>query len=144
VYAAVSDPRRPTYAPEEKPVPPELNFTPLDNAISGFEKSAAAYDAAASDPAKPHTVADLKNINLQLVSAERMLTDDGGLPRRPWYKHLIYAPGWYTGYGAKTLPGIREAIEQERYDEADREIQRVAQALEREANYLDRLTAELK
>jgi N-acetylated-alpha-linked acidic dipeptidase len=145
VFAAVSDPRRPTFAPPKKAVPPFLNFAPLDNALDALKKSAEAYDkalAAASSEAR--TPEQLKSINARLIAAERQLTDDAGLPRRPWYKHLIYAPGWYTGYGAKTLPGVREGIEQERYEEADREIARVAKALTAEATYLDQLAQEIK
>jgi N-acetylated-alpha-linked acidic dipeptidase len=85
----------------------------------------------------------LKAINMRLIATERLLTDESGLPRRPWYKHLIYAPGWYTGYGAKTLPGIREGIEQERYPEVETEIARVAKALTAEAAALDHLSKEL-
>ncbi|MEO8725508.1 MAG: transferrin receptor-like dimerization domain-containing protein, partial [Acidobacteriaceae bacterium] len=144
VYEAVSDPRRPTYPPEKKPIPPQLNFAPLDKALDNLKKSAAAYDTAAADETKARSPEALKQVNQELIGAERMLTDDAGLPRRSWYKHLIYAPGWYTGYGAKTLPGIREAIEQDRYAEANQQIVLVSQAIEREANYLDKLTAELK
>jgi N-acetylated-alpha-linked acidic dipeptidase len=66
------------------------------------------------------------------------------LPRRPWYQHLIYAPGFYTGYGAKTLPGIREGLEEKRYQEAEKEITRVAQALENYAAAIDAATTELE
>jgi N-acetylated-alpha-linked acidic dipeptidase len=69
------------------------------------------------------------------------LTDDAGLPKRPWYRHLLYAPGFYTGYAVKTMPGVREAIEQKEYAEADTEIGRVAAALEREAALLDAASA---
>ena len=65
------------------------------------------------------------------------LTNADGLPRRPWYKHLLYAPGVYSGYGVKTVPGVREGIEQKRYAEADQEIVRVAKALEDEAALID-------
>ena len=70
---------------------------------------------------------------LHLIQSERKLTSDDGLPRRPWYKHLIYAPGVYSGYGVKTIPSVREGIEQKKYQEAEQEIVRVANALEEEA-----------
>jgi N-acetylated-alpha-linked acidic dipeptidase len=147
VFAAVSDPRHPTFAPPKKTVPPFLNFAPLDNALAALQKSAEGYDkalnAATSNP-QSLSPEQLSAINTRLIAAERILTDDGGLPRRPWYKHLIYAPGWYTGYGAKTLPGIREGIEQERYQEADQEIARVATALTTLATSLDGVSKELK
>jgi N-acetylated-alpha-linked acidic dipeptidase len=70
------------------------------------------------------------------MRTERMLIDDGGLPSRPWFRHLIYAPGLYTGYGVKTIPGVREAIEQKQWKEADLQIVRVSEALEREVELL--------
>jgi N-acetylated-alpha-linked acidic dipeptidase len=147
VFDAVSDPKRPTFAPPKKQVPPFLNFAPLENALASLQKSAESYDkalTAAMTASQPLTEEQLKAINTRLIATERLLTDDGGLPRRPWYKHLIYAPGWYTGYGAKTLPGVREGIEQERYPEAESEIARVAKAIGAEAAALDALAKELK
>jgi N-acetylated-alpha-linked acidic dipeptidase len=67
------------------------------------------------------------------MESERLLLNQDGLPRRPWYRHLIYAPGFYTGYGSKTLPGVREGIEERHYSEAEKEITRVAKALNDEA-----------
>jgi N-acetylated-alpha-linked acidic dipeptidase len=78
------------------------------------------------------------------MQAERQLIDPAGLPRRPWYQHLLYAPGFYTGYAVKTVPGVREAIEQKEYSSAEAEIGRVAKALEREAMLLDALSAQLE
>jgi N-acetylated-alpha-linked acidic dipeptidase len=83
-------------------------------------------------------------LDLLLYRSERCLTREAGLPRRPWYRHLIYAPGFYTGYGVKTLPGIREAIEERKWDEAAAQIEAAAQALERYAAQLDRATELLK
>jgi N-acetylated-alpha-linked acidic dipeptidase len=147
VFEAMSDPKRPTFAPPKKPVPPFLNFAPLENALAALQKSAEAYDkalTAATSDAQSLTPEQLKALNTRLIAAERILTDDAGLPRRPWYKHLIYAPGWYTGYGAKTLPGIREGIEQERYPEAEAEVARVAKAVTAQAAELDELTKQMK
>ena len=83
-------------------------------------------------------------MNNQLLLAERKLTNPEGLLRRPWYRHLIYAPGYYTGYSAKTIPGVREAIEEKRYGEADNEITRVAKALEDYAATIDAAASELE
>jgi N-acetylated-alpha-linked acidic dipeptidase len=80
---------------------------------------------------------------VKLLQAERQLTDEAGLPKRPWYRHLLYAPGFYTGYAVKTMPGVREAIEQKQYAEADTEIARVAKAVEREAALLDSISSSL-
>ncbi|MGC1649648.1 MAG: transferrin receptor-like dimerization domain-containing protein, partial [Candidatus Sulfotelmatobacter sp.] len=79
----------------------------------------------------------LSALNQQLIESERKLTNEDGLPQRPWYKHLLYAPGVYSGYGVKTVPSVREAIEQKHYAEAEREIVRVAKALEEESALIE-------
>jgi N-acetylated-alpha-linked acidic dipeptidase len=79
-----------------------------------------------------------------LIQTERALTNADGLPRRPWYKHLLYAPGVYTGYGVKTVPGVREGIEQRRYGEAEQEVARVAKAIEDEAAVVDSAAKQLE
>ena len=83
-------------------------------------------------------------MNAHLIQTERRLTSSAGLPRRPWFKNLIYAPGFYTGYGAKSLPGVREGIEEKRYEEAEKEIVRVAQALNDYAASVNRVAEELE
>ena len=77
-------------------------------------------------------------MNRILYSTERAFRHDPGLPRRDWFKHLAYAPGFYTGYGVKTLPGIREAIEQKQWDEAKSFIPIVSAAIEKLAAEVDR------
>src|SRR6267154_1652229 len=145
VYSAASDPRRPTVAPPKEEVPPFLNFAPLDNAQNAVDKSAQRYTKAAKafagGSAAPQT---LQALNAKLLQAERKLTNPDGLPRRPWFKHLIYAPGFYTGYGAKTLPGVREGIEEKRYQEAEKEITRVSKALQDYADAIDSAAADLE
>jgi N-acetylated-alpha-linked acidic dipeptidase len=125
-----------------------INFAPLDNAQAAVDHSAERYARAlkaftASSSANGSS-AQLQGLNDKLLQTERKLTNPDGLPRRPWYQHLIYAPGFYTGYGAKTLPGIREGLEEKRYQEAEKEIGRVAQALESYAAAIDAATAELE
>ena len=85
----------------------------------------------------------LGELNRALMECERRLTDASGLRGRPWFKHLIYAPGEYSGYGAKTIPGVREAIEQKRWDDAQAEIGRAARALESEAALIDSIASRL-
>ena len=80
-------------------------------------------------------------INASLANIDQLLIDPQGLPGRPWYKNLIYAPGTLTGYGAKTLPGVREAIEQRRFDDARAYVGRTAKVIEAYANRLDQLAA---
>jgi N-acetylated-alpha-linked acidic dipeptidase len=80
-----------------------------------------------------------ERFNQSLYQAEQELLSQTGLPRRAWYKHTLYAPGFYTGYGVKTMPGIREAIEQRHWDEAQQQIKISAMAIERLADYLNNL-----
>ena len=143
VFKATFDPRRPTVAPPREEVPPHLNFAPMQNAVDALARSAEHYRQALS-----HRQADmddsqsasLQALNQQLMQSERKLTNDDGLPRRPWYKHMLYAPGVYSGYGVKTIPSVREGIEQKRYAEAEQEIVRVAKALRDEATLIDSAT----
>jgi N-acetylated-alpha-linked acidic dipeptidase len=147
LYDAANDPRRPLLAPPRQAVPPFLNFAPLENALSMLDKSAQRYSKAINSFAKKNDRANGENLaalNARLIQTERRLTSSDGLPRRPWFKHVIYAPGFYTGYGAKTLPGVREGIEEKRYEEAEREIRRVAQALTDYAASVDRVADELE
>ncbi len=139
VYQAVADPKHPRVAPSREPVPPYLNFAPIDNAMDYLTLSTAKYEkalAAAGEKASP-------SVNAKLIESERRLTDAAGLPNRPWFRHMIYAPGFYTGYGVKTIPGVREAIEQKRWTEADAQIARVSKILESEAALLDAAAVEV-
>lgn len=144
-YALTNDPKRPKLAPPPLEMPPYLNFAPLDNALAALDKAAADYNKARSAAAgESLPIAILDRLNRELAQAEQRLTNPQGLPRRPWMQHLIYAPGWYTGYEAQTLPGPREAIEERRYADADLQIALVAHAIEDEAAYVEHLTTELE
>ena len=122
---------------------PSLDDRPR-NAQAALDRSAQRYSKAVKAFKGGNAPQSLQELNAKLVQTERKLTNDGGLPRRPWFKHLIYAPGFYTGYGAKTLPGVREGIEEKRYAEAEKEITRVAQALQDYAAAIDAAAAELE
>jgi N-acetylated-alpha-linked acidic dipeptidase len=139
VYEALADPKKKRVPPSKEPLPPYLNFAPLDNASDELTRAAAGYEAAltAAGGNAPASV------NAKLLRSERLLTNSEGLPNRPWFEHLIYAPGFYTGYGVKTLPGVREAIEQKRWQEADHQISQVSKALQSEADLLDEAAKEL-
>jgi N-acetylated-alpha-linked acidic dipeptidase len=144
VYEAANDPRNPTVAPPAREIPPYLNFAPLDNAAADLHRAAAHYsEALTMDQGKSFAPDRLQTINQQLAQAERKLTSEQGLPRRPWMHHLLYAPGWYTGYSAKTMPGVREAIEEGRYTEAEEQVVLVAHALQDEAAWIEQITKEL-
>jgi N-acetylated-alpha-linked acidic dipeptidase len=126
-YVLANDPTEKFIPPASKEPVPFLNFSSLQNAVANLEKSAATFsDLYAANP-KPNT--NIVNLNKLLFQSERKLLSEIGLPRRPWYKHTIYAPGFYTGYGVKTLPGIREAIEQRNWKEAQEQIESVTSAL---------------
>ena len=140
VFKATFDPRRPTVAPAHEEVPPHLNFAPMENAAEMLTRSAAHYQKALLQKQTGLSeiqAETLRVLNAKLIDSERKLTSGDGLPRRPWYKHLLYAPGVYSGYGVKTVPGVREGIEQKRYSEAEQEILRVARALEQESELVD-------
>jgi N-acetylated-alpha-linked acidic dipeptidase len=146
VFAAVNDPRRPVQPPKREEIPPAINLAPLENGAAALTKAADRYRRAVADTrsklnGSPDTV---KAVNARLIQAEGQLIDPTGLPRRPWYRHLLYAPGFYTGYAVKTMPGAREAIEQKAWAEAEREAARIAVALEREARLVDAAAADLE
>jgi N-acetylated-alpha-linked acidic dipeptidase len=138
-YEAAADPTKTFVVPEPKPEVPYLNFAPLQNAVEQLKESAAAYDAARkqSNPGEKEQAV----LNQQLKNMEHLLTREHGLPRRPWFKHHIYAPGFYTGYGVKTLPGVREAIEQRNFEEAEEQIQILAEVLGAFTRQMDRATS---
>ncbi|HTU35202.1 MAG TPA: M28 family metallopeptidase [Candidatus Acidoferrum sp.] len=145
LFNAVSDPLHPTIAPPRETVPPHLDFAPLDNAADALTLAAQRYHSALQK-AWPAGVpsSTLQDLNSKLMQSEHDLTTQEGLLRRAWYKHMIYAPGIYSGYGAKTIPGVREAIEQHHWDEANSEIVRVSAVLERETALINSAAAELE
>jgi N-acetylated-alpha-linked acidic dipeptidase len=146
VFAAILDPQRPRPIPPIEEVPPALNFAPLENAASALTRAAGRYQKAVA-AARERVVADmaqLQAINARLIQSERQFIDEQGLPRRAWYRHLLYAPGYYTGYGVKTLPGVREAIEDKQYGDVEREVLRVSEALRRESALLEAIAADLE
>ena len=146
VFAAVADPRRPLQTPKiELPVP-AINFAPLENAVSALTRAAERYKKA-SEAARPRLAANgaaVAAINARLIQSERQFVEPSGLPKRSWYRNLLYAPGYYTGYSVKTLPGVREAIEQKAYTDAEAEVVRVAKAIDRETALLDSASADLE
>ena len=78
-----------------------------------------------------------------MLTIDQTLAPEEGLPGRPWYKNLVYAPGRFTGYEAKTLPGVREAIEDRRWADANRYAKLTADALNTYSDRLDKATAVL-
>jgi len=146
-FDLASDPKETFVAPAREAPAPHLNFAPLHNALARLQESARAHRAAQQDPsarARLREPATQNRLNQILLRFERAMTRAEGLPRRPWFKHQIYAPGFYTGYGVKTLPGVREAVEQHDWKEADAQVVVVSGTLERVAAEIDAATAVLK
>jgi N-acetylated-alpha-linked acidic dipeptidase len=138
-YKAAADPHKVSVPPPVEMVPPYLNFAPLDQASDDLTAAAAEYDKAFA----AHAATAGNDVNEELLKTERALLDKGGLPNRPWFENMVYAPGFYTGYGVKTLPAVREAIEQKEWPMVDTQITRTAEALEREVAVLKTATKEL-
>ncbi len=136
-FALASDPLKPVGAAIDKPATPHIELAPLENAVGRLGKAAKAYDDAyaAKGPTLAQPVRD--RLNGLLRDIDQLLLDPKGLPDRPWYQHMIYAPGRFTGYGAKTLPGVREAIEERRFKDANDYAVRIAAVLDAYSARLD-------
>ena len=146
-FAAAADPKQKYVAPSKEEVPPFLNFAPLDNAVEKLDKSAAEYkkalNAANANGGATLANASLAALNGLLIQSEHKLTTPEGLPGRFWYKHELYAPGAYTGYAAKAIPAVREALEQKKWKQAEEAAARVARVLEAEAGLISEAAAKL-
>ena len=137
-YAAALDPNKSLGPPAVKTPVPYFNFAPLRNALARLESAAASFEEAAGTGG-----VSSEEINRLLYTSERLLTRDAGLEGREWYKHHIYAPGFYTGYGVKTIPGVREAIEQREYEKVGPQIAIAAAVIESMADRIETLAAKL-
>ena len=138
MWVAVQDPTERIIAPRPASEVPYINFAPLQNALVRLQSSARVYQSSSAGKQAP--ASSRKSLDEILYKTERALTRNEGLPRRDWFRHQIYAPGFYTGYGVKTLPGVREAIEQRDWKEAEQQIAVVAATIERFAAEIDRAT----
>ena len=125
-YVIAADPKDNLKAPEAEKDIPYLDFSPLQNALASVKTS--VHDFSKTDFTSL-SASKQKMVNAKLKDLEKALLSESGLPRRPWFKHQIYAPGFYTGYGVKTLPGVREAIEQKNFEEAQEQIEKLAKTL---------------
>ncbi|HEY2462255.1 MAG TPA: transferrin receptor-like dimerization domain-containing protein [Candidatus Acidoferrum sp.] len=147
-FAATEDPKEKLIPPAHETVPPVLNFAPLDNAAETLMHSGMEYHKALEhanrDSGAALGSASIAELNKMLIESERKLTTPDGLPGRPWFKHLIDAPGQYTGYEAKTLPAVRESIEQKQWRQAEEAIVVVSHALENEAQLISSAAEKLR
>ena len=143
LFDYAKDPTKQYKSPIAKDIVPFLNFSPLDNALAALKVSADDFQKQFSKA--PQLPADKQQkLNTILYKAERSLLQEKGLPRRAWYRHQIYAPGYYTGYGVKTLPGIREGIEERHWKEAQDHIDIVAKTIQSYTNEINKAAALLK
>lgn len=141
VYQLAGDATKPLKVPAAKSEVPYIDFSKLQNALVAFDKVAQQLQ----DVKKGQLPAAKQDVlNKALYQAEQQLLHAGGLPNRDWYKHVIYAPGFYTGYGVKTMPGIREAIEQRKWREAEEQLTIAANAINRLTHYLEQTLAAVK
>jgi N-acetylated-alpha-linked acidic dipeptidase len=142
IYNNVTDTALKLMPPSAKEEVPYFNFSSLQNAMTALEKTtnqlSDALAKAKLDAAKQD------DVNKMLYKAEQKLLLENGLPRRGWYKHAIYAPGFYTGYGVKTLPGIREAIEQRNWKEAQEQIEIDANVIKGFSDYLESIAKSIQ
>jgi N-acetylated-alpha-linked acidic dipeptidase len=147
VYQLAADPTETHLPPEREASVPFLNFAPLDNAMLRLKQATKNYDDALGTmvAADRQLSTDQQNkLNALLQGMEQALTYVSGLPGREWYQHMIYAPGKHTGYGVKTLPGVREAIEQRQWKVAEQYLDVIAEVLNNYSDRMDQATAILK
>jgi N-acetylated-alpha-linked acidic dipeptidase len=146
-FTASADPKETYVAPAKEDIPPHLNFAPLQNGADALTLSAEKYRQALAHVTENGGAvlasASMSEINHLLIDSERKLTTPEGLPGRAWYKHQLYAPGVYTGYEAKAIPAVREAMEQKQWKQAEEAIASAASALQREADLVSSAAAKL-
>lgn len=139
IFTATTDPTKKFVPPAIEEVPQPLDFSPLEDALKRLKQSAEHYQSAFDKAQQGSSAsgASFQAVDRDLIATERDLLSEAGLPGRPWYKHQLYAPGIYTGYGVKTVPGVREAIEQKNWSQAAQEIGIVAGVLQKEADSIN-------
>jgi N-acetylated-alpha-linked acidic dipeptidase len=148
VFTATSDPTKKYVAPPKEEMPPFLNFAPLENGVAAYERAARRYKTAYGKLADANPTVwdspDLNAVNQQLIQTERTFMTTEGLKERPWFKHQIYAPGAYTGYGVKTIPAVREMMEEDKWSDADNGSVIAGGVLMKQAALVDSIAAELE
>jgi N-acetylated-alpha-linked acidic dipeptidase len=148
VFQAMRDPHRPTLAPPAETVPPFINFAPMKNAVALLKRSAERYSQAlATFEAKGSpalSTQSLAVVNADLLRVSRLFLNQKGLPERAWFKNQIYAPGAYTGYGAKPIAAVREYMDEKRWREAEGQVPQVAQVIENAAAGIDKAASDLQ
>ena len=134
LFTAVADPHKTSVPPPHETNPPYMNFAPLKNGVEAIKRSAERYEAAVAkaqaDDAPALSPQALESLNNDLLKIQRTFLNERGLPERPWFKHQVYAPGAYTGYGAKPIAAVREYMDEKKWSEAEAQVPAVAKVLE--------------
>ncbi|MBS1803666.1 MAG: M28 family metallopeptidase [Acidobacteria bacterium] len=148
VFSAISDPKKHFVPPSSERVPIFMNFAPLENGLENFDTSVQRYqralEQAQAKGSDKLAIISLRSVNQRLLHVEQSFTNPDGLPDRPWFRHQIYAPGAYTGYGAKPLAAVREAMDKKDWDQADKQIPRIGHILETAASSIEAAAAQLE
>ena len=140
-YGLAADPTLGHAPPTALAQSPPLDFAALETAVAKLKTSASAFDTALAAKGAGLTKVQKARLDAVIRPLEQSLLREEGLPGRPWYMNMVYAPGRFTGYGAKTLPGVREAIEERRFDDAQKYVGLTGLALGAYAGRLDAATA---
>jgi len=148
VFSATADPKKTSVPPPLETVPPFMNFAPLKNSIETLKQSANRYQAAWTKAWASGTLAlsqpAMDSINLDLIRVQRTFLTERGLPERPWFRHQIYAPGAYTGYGAKPIAAVREYMDQKKWKQAEAEVPGVAKVIDDAATAINKAADDLE
>jgi len=148
VFSATADPKKTSVPPPLETVPPFMNFAPLKNSIETLKQSADRYQAAWTKAWASGTLAlsqpAMDSINLDLIRVQRTFLTERGLPERPWFRHQIYAPGAYTGYGAKPIAAVREYMDQKKWKQAEAEVPGVAKVIDDAATAINKAADDLE
>ncbi len=146
VFSATSDPHKPLLPPPAETVPPFMNFAPMKNSLELLKKSADRYSKALGKFKSGAAISEqsLDTVNADLLEISRLFLNEKGLPERPWFKNQIYAPGAYTGYGAKPIAAVREYMDEKKWQQADAQIPMVAQVIANIAGGIDKAAGDLE
>ncbi len=148
IFAATSDPQKTFVAPPREPLPPFIDFSPLENGSAAYTKSAAHFERALAraqaDGGAAYARQAVRQLNQHLIDSAQGFAYAPGLPERPWYKNQIYAPGAYTGYGVKTIPAVRESLDEKKWKQAEEGAATVGKVLENEAQMVEAAAVELE
>jgi N-acetylated-alpha-linked acidic dipeptidase len=148
VFSAIADPHKTSTPPPHETAPPYMNFAPLKNGVESIKRSAERYEAAVAKAQGANAAAlspqALNSLNIDLLRIQRTFLTERGLPERPWFKHQVYAPGAYTGYGAKPIAAVREYMDEKKWSEAEAQVPAVAKVLEDAAAAINKAAADLE